>query len=60
MLLEPKWSSTEVQVECTAEKVAKIAEMDNPATMEELAAVGAKAAAIQVKPEHFEGFDIRG
>jgi hypothetical protein len=27
--------------------------------MEELAAVGAKAAAIQVKPEHFEGFDPR-
>ena len=59
VLLEPKWLSTEVNVECSPEKVAKIAEMDNPATMEELADVGAKAAAIQVKPEHFEGFDIR-
>jgi hypothetical protein len=59
VLLEPKWLATEVDVECSPEKVAKIAEMDNPATMEELAAVGAKAAAIQVKPEHFEGFDPR-
>ena len=59
VLLDQKWLSTQVSVECTAEKLAKIAAMDNPATMEELAAVGAKAAAIQVKPEHFEGFDIR-
>jgi hypothetical protein len=59
VLLEQKWLSTEVKVECSAEKVAKLAEMDNPAGMEELAEVGAKAAALQVKAEHFDGFDIR-
>ena len=60
VLLEEKWLKTQVEIECGPEKVAKIAEMDNPASMDELAEIGAKAAARQVKAEHFPSvFDIR-
>jgi hypothetical protein len=60
VLLEQKWLKTEVEIECGPEKLAKIAEMDNPAGMDDLAEIGAKAAAKQVKAEHFPpGFDIR-
>jgi hypothetical protein len=60
VLLEQKWLKTEVEIECGAEKVAKIAEMDNSESMDDLADIGAKAAAKQVKPEHFPPeFDIR-
>ena len=59
VLLEEGWLMTEVKIECGREKLAKIAEMDKPANMEELAEIGAKAAALQVKSSHFDGFDIR-
>ena len=36
---------TEVEIECGPEKLATIAEMDNPASMDDLAEIGAKAAA---------------
>ena len=58
VLLDQKWLSTEVKVDYTPDKLAKIAEMDDPSNMDELAAIGSKAAAIQIKPEHFPpGFD---
>jgi hypothetical protein len=59
VLLEPGWMKTEVNVEQTPDQLAKIAEMDNPANMDELARIGEVAAKKQVKPEHFPAaFDI--
>ena len=59
VLLEPGWMKTEVEIEQTPDKLAKIAEMDDPANMDELAEIGRIAAAKQVKPEHFSAaFDI--
>ena len=51
--------SPEVKADYTPDKLAKIAEMHDPSNMgSELAAIGNKAAAIQIKPEHFpQGFD---
>jgi hypothetical protein len=60
VLLEQKWLSTEVKVDYTPERLAKIAEMDDPSNMDELAAIGEKAASIQVKPDHFPAnFDVQ-
>jgi hypothetical protein len=59
VLLEPGWMKTEVDIEQTPDELAKIAEMDNPANMDELARIGEVAAKKQVKPEHFPAaFDI--
>jgi patatin-like phospholipase len=59
VLLEPGWMKTEVDIEQTPGELAKIAEMDNPANMDELARIGEVAANKQVKPEHFPAaFDI--
>src|SRR6266536_5239353 len=60
VLLEPGWMKTEVAIDQTAGNLAKIAEMDDPANMDELAEIGRIAAANQVKPEHFAvNFDIK-
>jgi uncharacterized protein len=57
--LEPRWLSTEVAINKTASELVKIAEMDDPANMDEFAEIGRIAAGKQVKPEHFpESFDI--
>jgi len=59
VLLEPEWLATTVKVVYDAARVAKIAAMDDPTNMEDLARIGSLAAAIQVKPEHFPArFDI--
>jgi hypothetical protein len=59
VLLEPGWMKTEVEIEQTAANLAKIAEMDDPANMDELAEIGKIAATKQLKPEHFPAsFDI--
>ena len=39
VLLEPGWMKTEVDIEQTPGELAKIAEMDNPANMDELARI---------------------
>jgi patatin-like phospholipase len=60
VLLEPAWLKTEVSIERTPDKLEKIAEMDDPANMDELADIGKDAAKLQVKPEHFAAaFDIK-
>jgi len=60
VLLEPAWLKTEVSIERTPDKLEKIAEMDDPANMDELADIGKDAAKLQVKPEHFPtGFDVK-
>jgi hypothetical protein len=59
VLLEAGWLKTELQIDQTPDKLAKIAEMDNPTNMDELAGIGRLAAAKQVKPEHFAAaFDV--
>jgi hypothetical protein len=59
VFLEPGWMKTEVGIDRTAANLAKIAEMDDPANMDELAQIGQIAAKEQVKPEHFPtGFDV--
>ena len=59
VLLEQHWLKTEVEIECGPDKLAKIAEMDNPANMDDLADIGAKAAAKQVRGGALPtGFDI--
>jgi hypothetical protein len=59
VLLEPGWLKTEVEIDQGPDKLAKIAEMDNPANMDELADIGRLAAARQVKPEHLPAaFDV--
>jgi hypothetical protein len=59
VLLEPRWLSTEVEIAYDARQLAKIAEMDDPTNMDELARIGRLAAAKQVKPEHFPpSFDV--
>jgi uncharacterized protein len=59
-LLESGWLNTEVKIERTPDKLEKIAEMDNPANMKELAEIGSIAAKKQVKEEHFPAaFDVK-
>ena len=53
VLLDQKWLSTEVKVEYKPDRLAKIAEMDDPTNMKELAEIGALAAKVQIRPEHF-------
>jgi hypothetical protein len=61
VLLEPTWLGTEVKIEWSADRLAKIAEMDDPSNMDDLAELGRLAAAIQIKPEHFpQVFDVEG
>jgi len=59
VLLEAGWLKTEVKVELAPDKLTKIAQMDNPANMRELADIGRVAAQTQVKEEHFpKVFDV--
>lgn len=59
VLLEQDWLNTEVKLELGPDKVKKIAELDNPTNMKELAEIGKVAAAAQVKEEHFpKNFDV--
>jgi len=59
VLLEPEWLATTVKVAYDADRIAKIAAMDDPTNMDDLAEIGKLAAAIQVKPEHFPArFDL--
>jgi patatin-like phospholipase len=60
VLLEPGWLNTEVAIERTPDTMEKIAEMDNPANMKELAEIGELAAKKQVLQTHFPAaFDVK-
>lgn len=53
------WLSTEIKVDYASDALAKIAEMDDPSNMDELAEIGSLAATKQVKAEHFPArFDV--
>jgi hypothetical protein len=59
VLLEQGWLKRELRVELTAEKIAQLRAMDDPSNLADLADLGRKAAAEQVKPEHLPaGFDL--
>jgi uncharacterized protein len=59
VLLETGWLKTEVQIDRAPDKLAKIAVMDDPTNLEELAEIGRLAAKQQVKPDHFPAaFDL--
>lgn len=59
VLLDAKWLKDEPAIERLPEKLAEIAEMDNPDNMKELEEIGRIAAPKQVDPSHFPaGFDI--
>jgi hypothetical protein len=58
VLLEQEWLKTIVKMECGPEKLADLAQMDNPDGMEELAKVGVEAAKLQVEAKHFDAFVI--
>jgi len=51
-VLDAKWLKDQLGVDYSADKVNQIAQMDNPANMDELAGLGQKTAKIQVKDEH--------
>ncbi len=59
VMLDAAWLKSELQVDLTPAKVTQIAQMDNPANMGELAALGQTAAKAQVKTEHLPAaFDL--
>jgi hypothetical protein len=58
-VLEQAWLKTELGVDLDQAKIAQIREMDDPSNMDDLADLGRKAAAKQVKPEHLPAaFDL--
>ena len=60
VLLEPGWLKTEVAINQTAANLEKIAQMDDPSSINQLAEIGRIAAAKQVQPGHFPAiFDVR-
>ncbi|MBR0893962.1 patatin-like phospholipase family protein [Bradyrhizobium tropiciagri] len=57
--LETVWLQKELDIERTPDALAKVAAMDDPKNMDELAAIGRRAAQEQVKPGHFpQAFDL--
>jgi len=59
VLLDQKWLSTEVKIAYQADRLAKIAEMDDPTNMDDLAEIGRLAAKVQIAPDHFpKVFDL--
>jgi uncharacterized protein len=58
-LLDAKWLKGELDIDATPEKLAQISQMDNPANMDELAAIGREAAKKQVLDSHLPSvFDL--
>ena len=58
-ILEQAWLKTELGVDLKADKLEQIRKMDDPSNMNDLAELGRKAAAKQVKPEHLPAiFDL--
>jgi uncharacterized protein len=59
VLLETGWLKNQLSIDRTPDALAKIAAMDDPKNMDDLADIGRLAAAKQVKPGHFPAaFDI--
>ncbi|MGY3442520.1 MULTISPECIES: patatin-like phospholipase family protein [unclassified Bradyrhizobium] len=59
VLLETAWLKQTLGIERTPDALAKIAAMDDPKNMDELAGIGGKAAEKQVSADHFPpAFDL--
>jgi hypothetical protein len=59
VLLDQRWLADAVEAEYATDRLARIAQMDDPSNMKELAEMGGLAARRQVKPEHFPtAFDV--
>jgi hypothetical protein len=57
--LEPGWLSTAVKIDYGPDRIKKIAQMDDPTNMDDLAKIGELAAANQVEEAHFpKRFDL--
>ena len=57
--LEREWLAERLGVQHQGEELKDLATLDNPSNVEALAELGAAAAAVQVKSEHFpEAFDL--
>ena len=52
VVLEQDWLKKELEVDLVPDKIEQIRKMDDPANMNELADLGAKAAKKQVMPDH--------
>jgi hypothetical protein len=60
VLLEQGWLRSELGVDLATDKIEQIRKMDDPGNMQDLADLGRKAAAKQVKPEHLPAaFDLK-
>lgn len=56
---DAKWISDMLKMKMDEDELAGLAAMDDPGNLDQLADLGAKAAAMQIRPEHFsDGFDI--
>jgi len=59
VLLDEKWIKNNLHVDVTPDRLDKLARMDNPAIMDDLAKFGTMAAKMQVREEHFPAsFDV--
>ena len=58
-VLEQAWLKTELGVDLAGDKLEQIRKMDDPSNLSDLADLGRRAAAAQVKPEHLPAaFDL--
>ena len=58
-VLEQAWLKTELGVDLAGDKLEQIRKMDDPSNLSDLADLGLRAAAAQVKPEHLPAaFDL--
>jgi uncharacterized protein len=58
-VLEQAWLKTELDVDLAPDKIDQIRKMDDPSNLSDLADLGRRAAAKQVKPEHLPpAFDL--
>jgi uncharacterized protein len=58
-VLERAWLKTELGVDLAGDKLEQIRKMDDPSNLSDLADLGRRAAAAQVKPEHLPAaFDL--
>ena len=59
VLLDQRWLADAVEADYAPDRLTRIAQMDDPSNMKELAETGGPAARRQVKPEHFPAvFDV--
>lgn len=55
--LEAGWLAGELGESPDPEELLKLRRMDDPANMRRLYEIGAKAAALEIRPEHLDGFE---